>query len=190
MAHRKRGVLSMTRLSGQMRAKRLIFDPKSLQMEKRTAMNTAADQARFEKEILLKTPQPRVWQALTDTRQFGAWFQARIDTPFAVGQAATGQMLVPGFEHLKLHLTVERLQPERLFSFRWHPYVIEPGVDYSTEATTLVEFMLDAVGGDTLLTVAESGFDQLPAARQAEAYRMESRGWAQQLENIKAFVKA
>lgn len=153
-------------------------------------MKTAPDKARFEKEILLRAPQQRVWRALTDPQQFGAWFQARIDTPFAAGQAVTGQMLVPGFEHLTLHLTVERLQPERLFSFRWHPYAIEPGVDYSAEATTLVEFMLDAVGGDTLLTVAESGFDQLPAARQAEAFRMESRGWAQQLEHIKAYVKA
>ncbi|MDB5848299.1 MAG: hypothetical protein JWP29_2051 [Rhodoferax sp.] len=153
-------------------------------------MNTTPDTARFEKEILLKAPQHRVWQALTDPRQFGEWFMARLDTPFAVGRPATGKLTVPGYEHLDLHLTVERLQPERLFSFRWHPYAVDPRVDYAVEAPTLVEFMLDDVQGNTLLTVAESGFDQLPQARRDEAYRMERRGWAQQLEHIQAYVKA
>ena len=152
-------------------------------------MKTTQDTARFEKEILLKAPQHRVWLALTDARQFGAWFKARIDTPFAAGKSVTGKITAPGFEHIALQLTVERLRPERLFCFRWHPYAIDPDVDYSGEATTLVEFMLDDVQGQTLLTVAESGFDQLPAARQSEAYQMQSKGWAQQLENIQAYLR-
>jgi uncharacterized protein YndB with AHSA1/START domain len=152
-------------------------------------MNSPTDMIRFEKEILLKAPQHRVWLALTDAQQFGAWFQARIDTPFAAGRSVTGKITAPGYEHVDLQLMVEQLRPERLFSFRWHPYAIDPKLDYSTEAMTLVECMLDDVQGQTLLTIAESGFDQLPPARQSEAYQMQSKGWAQQLENIQAYLK-
>jgi uncharacterized protein YndB with AHSA1/START domain len=152
-------------------------------------MNSPTNTTRFEKEILLKAPQHRVWLALTDAHEFGAWFGARIDTPFAAGSSVTGKITAPGDEHVALQLTVEQLRPERLFSFRWHPYAIDPTVDYSTEATTLVECMLDDVQGQTLLTIAESGFDQLPTARRSEAYQMQSKGWAQQLENIQAYLK-
>jgi uncharacterized protein YndB with AHSA1/START domain len=83
---------------------------------------------------------------------------------------------------------VERMDEPRLFAFRWHPYAVESGVDYSAEPTTLVEFRLDEVAGGTRLTVVESGFDRIPAARRDEAFRMNEGGWAEQLLNIERHV--
>jgi uncharacterized protein YndB with AHSA1/START domain len=143
---------------------------------------------RIEKNVLLRAPKSRVWRALTNAEEFGSWFGARLDTGFAVGKQASGNITYPGYEHLKLEVTVERMEAEELFSFRWHPYAIDPEIDYSQEPTTLVEFRLEEVAEGTRLTVVESGFDRIPAERRAEAFRMNSDGWAQQMENIRRHV--
>jgi uncharacterized protein YndB with AHSA1/START domain len=142
----------------------------------------------IEKRIELKAPVSRVWRALTDHREFGEWFRVSMDGPFAPGRTVRGHVLYPGYEHLKWAATVEMIEPERLFSFRWHPYAIDPEVDYSGEPTTLVEFRLEAKDGGTVLTVTESGFDAIPAHRRAEAFRMNDRGWSIQVENIARHV--
>lgn len=145
---------------------------------------------RIERSIELKAPRSRVWQALTSAPEFGQWFQARLDgETFAPGQQARGPITVPGFEHIQFDATVEKMEPESLFSFRWHPYPVGDGFDAATEPTTLVEFTLaDTDSGGTRLTVVESGFDKIPAHRRDEAYRMNSGGWEGQMRNIAAHV--
>ena len=143
---------------------------------------------RIEKNILLHAPKARVWRALTDAGEFGSWFGVKLDSGFAVGQPTTGKITYPGYEHLTFEATVERMEAEQLFSFRWHPYAIDPKIDYSQEPTTLVEFRLEETADGTLLTVVESGFDRIPAERRAEAFRMNDNGWAQQMENIQRHV--
>jgi uncharacterized protein YndB with AHSA1/START domain len=145
---------------------------------------------RIEKQILLRAPQTRVWQALTDAEAFGTWFRVKLESPFIPGQRTRGKITYPGYEHLTMDVLVETMTPESLFSFRWHPYAVNPEVDYGSEPTTLVEFRLKAVDGGTHLTVIESGFDQLPANRRDEAYRMNDGGWAQQLVNLERHVSA
>jgi uncharacterized protein YndB with AHSA1/START domain len=140
------------------------------------------------KRIELKAPVSRVWRALTDHREFGEWFRVSLDGPFAPGRTVKGHILYPGYAHLTWEATVETMEPERLFSFRWHPYAVDPNVDYSGEPTTLVEFRLEAQGSGTILTVTESGFDAIPAHRRAEAVRMNDRGWSIQVENISLHV--
>ena len=128
---------------------------------------TLSSTDRIEKQILLHASQARVWRALTDSREFGLWFRAALDGPFIPGQRVTGRITYPGYEHLGMELWVERLEEPTLFSVRWHPHAVDPTVDYSQEPTTLVEFRLTAVEGGVLLTVTESGFDQLPPERKA-----------------------
>jgi uncharacterized protein YndB with AHSA1/START domain len=143
---------------------------------------------RIEKRIELKAPVARVWRALTDHREFGAWFGVTLDGPFAVGQPSRGQITIKGFEHVKWEAVVQALEPQRLFSFLWHPYAMDPAVDYSQEASTLVAFTLKELGAGTLLEVVESGFDKLPESRRAEAFRMNEGGWTAQLKNIERHV--
>jgi uncharacterized protein YndB with AHSA1/START domain len=144
---------------------------------------------RIERKVLLRAPRSRVWRALTDAGEFGAWFQARLNGAFTPGALVQGNVAIPDYEHLKIEMTVERMDPESLFSFRWHPYPSDPAADYSSEPTTLVEFHLEEVEGGTQLTVVESGFDRIPAARRAEAFRMNDEGWAGQLTNIARYVE-
>jgi uncharacterized protein YndB with AHSA1/START domain len=143
---------------------------------------------RIEKEIVLRAPRSRVWQALADAEQFGAWFGVKFDGAFAPGARVHGQLTTPGHEHVTLEFAIERMDPESRMSYRWHPYAVQPGVDYSSEPTTLVEFQLEEVAGGTALRVVESGFDRIPAARRAEALRMNDAGWAEELENIARHV--
>ena len=143
---------------------------------------------RIEKQILLHAPQPRVWRALTDAEEFGAWFRVKLEGPYVPGGRTKGKITYPGYEHITMEVQVERIEAESLFSYRWHPYAIDPKVDYSGEPTTLVEFRLEPTEGGTLLTVVESGFDQLPASRRDEAFRMNDGGWKQQLTNIERHV--
>jgi uncharacterized protein YndB with AHSA1/START domain len=143
---------------------------------------------RIEKTIELKAPVSRVWRALTDHEEFGTWFRVRLDGPFAPGQVSTGQMTYPGFEHLKWEAVVQKMEPERLFSFTWHPYAVDPKEDYSKEPPTLVEFTLEKTRTGTLLRVVESGFDKLPARRRNEAFRMNEGGWSAQIKNIAQHV--
>jgi uncharacterized protein YndB with AHSA1/START domain len=142
----------------------------------------------IEKEIVVRAPRSRVWQAITDSQEFGKWFRAEMKAPFVPGASTQGRITHPGYEHLTFEVQVERMEPEHLFSLRWHPYAVDPQHDYSQEPTTLVVFELDEVPQGTRIRVTESGFDQIPLARRAEAFRMNSNGWAQQLENITRYV--
>ena len=144
---------------------------------------------RIEKAIELNAPVSRVWRALTDYREFGTWFRVKLEGPFAPGQVARGQITYPGFEHVSFQATVQKIEPERLFSLTWHPYAIDPNEDYSQETPTLVEFTLEKSSkGGTLLRVVESGFDKIPVWRRAEAFRMNEGGWAAQVGNIATHV--
>jgi len=145
---------------------------------------------RIEKSIVLRAARARVWRALTDAQEFGTWFRVKLEGPFSEGATVRGRITHPGYEHLTMEMQVERIEPERLFSYRWHPYAISPAVDYSAEPTTLVEFRLDDVPGGTRLTVVESGFERLPSGRRAEAFRMNEGGWAEQMGNIERHVAA
>ncbi|MGC1870880.1 MAG: SRPBCC family protein, partial [Acidobacteriaceae bacterium] len=126
---------------------------------------------RIEKRIELNAPMSRVWKALTDFRQFGEWFRVKLDGPFFAGQVARGHMTYPGYEHLKWEAVVQAIEPEHLFSYTWHPYAIDPNVDYSEEPPTLVEFRLEKTAKGTLLLLTESGFDKIPIGRREEALR-------------------
>jgi uncharacterized protein YndB with AHSA1/START domain len=143
---------------------------------------------RIEKQVEIAAPVSRVWQALTDSRQFGDWFLVKMEAPFVAGKPASGQIVHPGYEHLRMEIVVKAIEPERLFSFTWHPYAVDPKVDYTQEEPTLVEFRLKATAGGTLLTVTESGFDKILAERRAEAFLRNDGGWAQQMKNIQAYV--
>lgn len=144
----------------------------------------------IEKSIQLKAPVSRVWRALTDYKEFGAWFRVDLDGPFLAGQATRGRMTYPGYEHVKMRMDIQEIVPETLFSFKWHPYAIDPDKDYSKEELTLVTFRLEPAGDETLLTVTESGFENVPADRRAEAFRMNEQGWTQQVGNIRKHVES
>jgi uncharacterized protein YndB with AHSA1/START domain len=144
---------------------------------------------RIERKILLKATPARVWRALSNPEELGSWFGVKFTTQaFTPGQPAKGKITHPGYEHLEFVVTIDRMEPERLLSWRWHPYAIETNVDYSKEQPTLVSFTLEKVEGGTLLTLTESGFDNVPAARRAEAFRMNNGGWDQQMKNIEKHV--
>ena len=142
----------------------------------------------IEKRIELRAPVSRVWRALTDHREFGEWFGVKLAGPFVVGQRSTGHITYPGYEHVKWEADVKEMRPETLFAFTWHPYAVDPNVDYSQETPTLVEFRLQPTNAGTLLVVTESGFDKIPAHRQIEALRMNDGGWSEQVKNIERHV--
>ena len=143
---------------------------------------------RIEKQIELKAPVARVWRALTDHKEFGEWFRVSLEAPFVPGETRRGKITCPGYEHLVMKIVVQKMEPERLFSFRWHPQAIDPNVDCSNEPSTLVEFKLEPAGNGTLLRLTESGFDAIPAARRDEAYRRNDGGWTEQMKNIDTYV--
>lgn len=145
---------------------------------------------RIEKRIHLAAPRARVWRALTDSTEFGTWFNIRFQQPFRVGAALSGRMAFPGYEHLTVTFVVEQLVPERLFSYRWHPHAIEAARDYSAEPMTLVEFSLTDAGTGTELTVVESGFDGIPIERRAAALRGNDEGWSMQVTRIRDYLLA
>jgi len=143
---------------------------------------------RIEKNVTLAAPRSRVWRAITTAQEFGAWFGVKLDGAFAPGATLRGKITHPGYEHVTMEVVVVRIEPERYFAYRWHPYAIEPGVDYSPEPTTLVEFFLEEAKTGTRLTIVESGFDRIPVARRDEAFRMNDNGWTAQLKNIERHV--
>jgi uncharacterized protein YndB with AHSA1/START domain len=154
---------------------------------------------RIEKKILLHAPRKRVWRALSDSTEFGTWFGVKFDGPFTPGASMRG-VIIPTkvnaevanaqkpYEGLPFEITIEKMEPERLFSFRWHPFAIEPGVDYSAEPTTLVEFVLEEVAGGMMLTVTESGFDQIPLARRAKAFTANEQGWGMIVKLVEEYL--
>ncbi|HEX3245541.1 MAG TPA: SRPBCC family protein [Chloroflexota bacterium] len=144
---------------------------------------------RIEKEIVIKAPRSRVWRAIAEPLEFGAWFRVDMSgVEFRAGQPVQGKMTYPGYEGMPFEMEIDRIEPEHHFSFRWHPYAIDPNVDVSAEPMTLVEFKLEEVGESTRLTITESGFDAIPLARRAEAFRMNEGGWEEQIHNIEAYV--
>jgi uncharacterized protein YndB with AHSA1/START domain len=153
-------------------------------------MTTATSTDRIEKRVTLDAPRSRVWRALTDVTQFNTWFGVQLATPFAPGAEVSGRLTIRNYEHVTLAIWIEKMEPERFFSFRWHPYAIEPGVDYADEPTTLVTFTLEDAAGGTRLTIVESGFDAIPESRRVKAFSMNSKGWDGQAENLRRFVAA
>ena len=150
-------------------------------------MNSATD--RIGREILLKAPLARVWRALANAGEFGDWFGVALKgKTFAAVQRVQGQITYPGYEQFVFEVLIEQLEPKRLLSFRWHPYAVDPAVNYEQEPTTLVVFELKEVEDGTLLRVVESGFDALPLSRRLEAVRMNSSGWDEQMINIEKHV--
>ena len=149
-------------------------------------MITSTD--RIEKEVYLHAPRSRVWRAIATPAEFGAWFRVKLEGAFAEGATVRGRITYPGYEHLTMEMVVERIEPERLFAYRWHPGATDPDVDYSSEPMTLVEFHLDDADGGTILRIVESGFDRIPAARRDEAFRMNDGGWTEQTRNIERHV--
>jgi uncharacterized protein YndB with AHSA1/START domain len=143
---------------------------------------------RIEKKVFLRAPRSRVWRAITSAEEFGTWFRVNLDGGFAEGATVRGRITAQGFEHVTVEMRVERIEPERYFSYRWHPNPIDPAVDYSAEPTTLVEFTLQDAEGGTALTIVESGFDRISLARRAEAFRMNEQGWAGQVKNLERYV--
>ncbi|MBI3716895.1 MAG: SRPBCC family protein [Betaproteobacteria bacterium] len=152
-------------------------------------MNSSTD--RIERQILLKAPLAKVWNALANAEAFGDWFGAALKgQEFAIGKRVVGKITYPGYEHLDFDVLIVDIQPRRSLSFRWHPCALDPAIDYSREETTLVEFTLAEVEGGTLLKVVESGFDKVPAGRRLEAFRMNSLGWEEQMVAIEKYVLA
>jgi len=143
---------------------------------------------RIEKRIELRASVSRVWHALTDYREFGEWFRVKLDGPFVPGQISRGHITYPGYEHLKWEAVVQTMEPERLFSFTWHPYSVDPKIDYLKETPTLVEFRLEKTTSGTLLLLTESGFDKIPSHRNLEALRRNDGGWTEQMKNIESHV--
>jgi uncharacterized protein YndB with AHSA1/START domain len=154
---------------------------------------------RIEKKVLLRAPKKRIWRAISDSTEFGKWFGVRFDGPFAPGAKVLG-VIQPTtvdaevaksqkpYEGTPFEITVERMEPERLFSFRWHPYAVEKGADYSAEPTTLVAFELEDAAGGVMLTVTESGFDGISLERRVKAFEMNEGGWAMQVKLIELYV--
>lgn len=144
---------------------------------------------RIERSVMLNVSRSRVWRALSNAEEFGNWFGVELKgKSFVAGQRVHGQITYPGYEHLVFDVLIERVEPERILSWRWHPAAIDRSVDYEKEPTTLVVFELKEVEGGTLLTVVESGFDTIPPSRRLEAFRMNSQGWDEQMKNIEKHV--
>src|SRR6266852_1620351 len=140
---------------------------------KTPAQSDTVSTDRIEKRVVLRAPRTRVWHALTNADEFGTWFRVKLEGAFTEGRWIRGRLAIPDYEHLTLEMLVERIDPERYFSYRWHPYAVDPAVDYSAEPTTLVE----------------SGFDRIPLARRAEAFRMNDNGWTGQIKHLARYVE-
>lgn len=143
---------------------------------------------RIEKRVVIRASRSRVWRAITNAEEFGTWFRVNLQGAFVEGATIRGKITHPGYEDVTMEVLVERIEPERYFSYRWHPYAVDPAVDYSAEPTTLVEFILEETDGGTAVTIVESGFDRIPLGRRAEAFRMNDKGWAGQIKNLERHV--
>jgi uncharacterized protein YndB with AHSA1/START domain len=154
---------------------------------------------RIEKKILLHAPLKRVWRALSDSTEFGAWFGVKFDGPFTPGARMHGVIVTTTVnaevakaqkphEGKPFEITIERMDPERLLSIRWHPFAVESGVDYSTEPTTLVEFVLEELANGVMLTVTESGFDQIPLSRRVQAFTANEQGWGMMVKVLEEYL--
>jgi uncharacterized protein YndB with AHSA1/START domain len=147
---------------------------------------------RIERSIVIQAPRARVWHLLSNAEAFGRWFGADLaGQTFTTGQVTRGPITIEGFTHIMFEVKVERMQPQEVVAWRWHPYPVDPQVDYSQEEPTLVTWTLqDAPGNATLVRTVESGFDKVPPHRRMEAFRMNSGGWDSQLQNIRRHAEA
>jgi len=145
---------------------------------------------RIEKVIEMDAPVARVWRAVTDHEEFGQWFRVKLDGPFKPGAVSKGEMTYPGFEGWPWLATVEQMEPERVFSFRWHDYDQKSGVPVEKQPTTLVEFRFEAIPRGTRLTITESGIAALPEPRRVQVLRDNTEGWNIQARNIAEHVAA
>jgi uncharacterized protein YndB with AHSA1/START domain len=162
-------------------------------------MSTAVSD-RIEKEVLISAPLSRVWQALTDANEFGRWFGVKLDGPFKAGTSISGRItpttvdpevakMQKPYEGMKFEIVVDLIEPKKSFSFRWHPFGVDPKVDYSREPMTLVEFTLQELPEGVRLKVTESGFDRIPIERRAAAFTANEGGWAKQMELVQKYVE-
>lgn len=147
------------------------------------------DQDRIEKIVELAAPVARVWQAITDHEEFGAWFRVRLDGPFEVGATTTGNITYPGYEHVRWVSVTEQMDHERLFTFSWPPSAVDPDGEYDPEAKVLVEFRLEPTERGTRLTITETGFLQFPESKRLEVLRSNTEGWDIQAGNVAAHVE-
>lgn len=155
------------------------------------ATTSSSETDRIERSVVINTPRSRVWRALSNAEEFGDWFGVNLTGKrFVPDQRVQGSFTIKGHEDCIFDIIVERIEPEKLFSYRWHPYALDPKIDYETEQRTVVTFTLKDAGAGTLLTVVESGFDNVPPARRLEAFRMNSRGWEAQMANIQRHATA
>ena len=145
---------------------------------------------RIEKRLVLRAPRSRVWRALSNPDEFGRWFGARLVGDFTPGARVAAQLTIPGHEHVRFEMVVEKVEPEALLAYRWHPAPSDPALDAASEPMTLVEFRLAEVADGTELTVIESGFDRIPLARREQAFRRNDEGWAMQVQNLRRYVAA
>lgn len=153
-----------------------------------TATNRSTD--RIEKQVVLPAPRARVWRALTQTEEFNTWFGVELVGTFAPGARLRGRVKHPGYEHITMDITIEQLEAPHTLAWRWHPGAEDPGVERTTDETTLVTFKLEEVPEGTLLTVVETGFDRVPVSRRARVYRENEGGWTGQMKAIKKYVDA
>jgi uncharacterized protein YndB with AHSA1/START domain len=160
-------------------------------------MGTSTD--RIEKSVVLRAPRERVWRAISNSTQFGSWFGVEFDGPFVAGKSIIGKMVPTTvdaevakrqeqYKGFRFEFAIDRVEPMRLFSFRWHPFAMDSSVDYSKEPSTLVAFVLEEVQDGTRLTVTESGFDQIPIERRAKAFAANEGGWAAQMKLIEKYL--
>jgi uncharacterized protein YndB with AHSA1/START domain len=159
----------------------------------------ASNTDRIEKKVLLRAPRERVWRAISDSAQFGSWFGVAFEGPFVAGKPIVGKMVTTTvdaevakrqeqYTGFVFEFAVDRIEPMRLFSFRWHPFAMDKGVDYSKEPSTLVVFEIEEAAGGTMLTVTESGFDRIPLERRAKAFAANEGGWAAQMKLIEKYL--
>jgi uncharacterized protein YndB with AHSA1/START domain len=155
---------------------------------------------RIEKRVVLRAPLDRVWRAISDAEQFGRWFGVRFDGPFVEG-AAVGAAIAPtvvddevakrqeAHAGMRSMWQIVAIEPKRRFAYRWHPFAIDPDVDYDSEPTTLVEFTLSDTPDGVLLTIVESGFDAIPASRRGALFEAKSEGWAIQTDMVRRYLE-
>jgi uncharacterized protein YndB with AHSA1/START domain len=143
---------------------------------------------KVEKRVLLRAPRSRVWSALTEVKKFCEWFGLEPAEGAFVPGARLHMVAGKELDGGDFDIFVEQVQPEHLFSWRWHPGSQDPTLDYSAEPTTLVVFTLADAPGGTTLTITESGFDQISLARRARVFSENQHGWDFQMERLERYV--
>jgi uncharacterized protein YndB with AHSA1/START domain len=155
---------------------------------------------RIEKRVVLRAPLDRVWRAISDAEEFGRWFGVRFDGPFVEGASITAAIAPTTVDEevakrqephagAKSTWQVVAIEPRRRFAYRWHPFAIDPDVDYDSEPTTLVEFTLSETDDGVLLTITESGFDALPEERRSDSFEANAEGWAIQTDLVRRYLE-